>query len=252
MKKTHLYFLLISAVALALLTAGVSYAWFAQHASMATLLNILPPDTITIIPVDRNDKDLVLDELELEFHEDTGAKYPDKDEDGKITIYRPVCIKSTNPSHKLEIVHTTNLNDLTFKIYLAETSSDKSIQFSEDSQKEGDDKRIPLAGGYINQKNGSSKLADPNNLENYKNGDTVEAHAYPLYWLPTYFSSYVSSDDTLPPEGAIGVRSDTKKEFDSVSGTDKTFYYTYYYLEISWKEETKQTDLFYIMAYNIA
>lgn len=240
MKKTRLYFLLFSAVALTLLTVGVSYAWFTQNASMATLLNILPPDTITIIPVDRNDKNHVLDELELEFHEGTDDT---TDREGKITIYRPVCVKSTNPSHKLEIVHTTNLNDLTFGIYLAEIS-ENSIQFSKDQN----DERIPLVGTYKNEWDEYPKRAEQDMLDNYKPGDKVEAHAYPLYWLPTDFSSCV----TPLPEGATSVISYTNEEFDSASGTDKTFYYTYYYLEISWKEDTKQTDLFYIMAYNVA
>lgn len=239
MKKTRLYFLLFSAVVLTLLTVGVSYAWFAQNASMTTLLNILPPDTITIIPVDRNDKNHILDELKLEFHEGTD----DTNVNGKITIYRPVCVKSTNPSHKLEIVHTTNLTDFTFNVYLAEIDG-KSVRFSRNQSGEC----IPLVGEYKNQKENSPGLAKQDLLDNYKNGDTVEAHAYPLYWLPTYFSSCA-----LPlPEGATSVISYTNKEFDSVSGTDKTFYYTYYYLEISWKETTKETDLFYIMAQNVA
>lgn len=247
MKKTRLYLLLLSAAALVLATAGVSYAWFAQNASMATLLDILPPDTITIIPVDRTDKNNVLDELELEFHESTDVKYPDTDIDGKITIYRPVCVKSTNPSHKLEIVHTTNLNDLTFRIYLAEVSGN-SIQFSEDPQKDENDRRILLAGNYENAQTNQPKLAKNETLENYEPGDQVEAHAYPLYWLQTDFSSC----DTPLPKDAIEVTSYTKEEFNSVSGRDEPFYYTYYYLEISWEEETKQTDLFYIMAHNVA
>lgn len=236
MKKTRLYFLLLSVAALVLATAGVSYAWFAQHASMVTLLDILPPDTITIIPVDRDNKDLVLDELELEFHENTADT---TDTEGRITIYRPVCVKSTSPSHKLEIVHTTNLNELSFGIYLAEVS-EKSIAFSMQ-----DGNRIPLVGEYKNEWAEHPKRAEQENLDNYKDEDTVEAHAYPLYWLQTGFSSSAAEDATR-------VTSYTKTEFNPASGKDEVFYYTYYYLEISWKEDTKQTDLFYIMAYNVA
>ena len=40
-----------------------------------------------------------------------------------------------------------------------------------------------LAGTYINQNDNDPKLAQKALLNNYKDEDIVEAHAYPLYWL---------------------------------------------------------------------
>lgn len=239
MKKRKLYGLLLCAVALVLATAGATYAWFTQSASMATLVSILPPDKITIIPVSEQGA-IELTEIDLDFDKDTW-QYDKKDEEsGYIHILRPVCVKSTSNAHRLEIVRTTNMEKLSFKIYPAVKAGD-SFQYFKDT---------PLTGHYINR-NADTQLANAENLENYRDGDSVEAHAYPLYWLQDGYSIYLLPD-TTPAGPYRSVTSYTSEELDPASSEMKTFYSTYYYLEISWQEETKQTDLFYIMAHNVA
>ena len=196
---------------------------------MTTLLTITPPDSITIIPTATDGSELT--GLDLDFHENTDDE---KDEDGTIHIYRPVCIKSTEPIHKLEIVHTTNLNDLGFQIYPA-VKIDNGFSY---------DLKTPLSGDYMNQD--INELAKQEKLDNYQTEDIqnqrVEAHAFPLYWIGINCTSNENC-----PNGWQKVESKTE-----IGADQKTYYSTYYILEISWKETTKETDLFYIMAQNVA
>lgn len=229
--KSKIRWLVISSIVLLAILVGGSYAWFMQNAAMTTLLSIVKPDTITISDPDGSD----MTELDLDYREGTEDK---KDPDGTIHIFRPLCIKSTSPIHQLEIVHTTNLKSLSFKIYPA-TKNDTAFTFDDTAY---------VSGKYVNVNQNDSSLAKVETLENYANTNEVaDIHAYPLYWVFVNCAIRENYKD-----GWQEVTSYTQKEFDVVTKTEKIFYYTYYYLEISWKEETKETDLFYIMARNIS
>lgn len=227
----------VIAVLMIITAVGISLAWFYQHAAMSTLMNIVPPDSISIVPVDGDGKDSSM--LDLDFKEGDI-----KGDDGKITIRRPIYVYSTSPVHQLEIVHTTNMNELRFAIYPAEINQDKKT-FRYDKTKK-------LSGEYKNPDDINSYLAKDNNLNNYKKGDIVEAHAYPLYWLAGNSGDerYVVESD----QKQIGTKvvSETEKKFDPAKQVDKTYYKTYYIIEISWLEDSKETDLFYVMAQNCA
>ena len=234
-RKTILLSVLLAALLLA--CSGISYAWFSQRAALSTLMNIIPPDSITIIPID-SQTGQAMTLLDLDFKEgDT------KDEEtGAITIRRPVCIKSTSPVHQLEVVHTTNLNKLEFKIYPASLISGR---FSYDPN-EG------FTGNPINLLQSDPNLAETESLNNYKDRDNVEAHACPLYWLANCCGArnYVKADDWL--NSYINVTSERSEEYNSAKQCNTYYYSTYYILEITWQETTKETDLFYILAQNIA
>lgn len=215
-EKRRMMWVVLAVLVTLLSAVGLTYAWMAQRASMTTLLTITPPDTITIIPTRKDGSPMT--ELDLDYDE----KSDQKDDDGTIHIYRPVCIKSTEPVHQLEIVHTTNLNDLDFKIYPAK-KNDSGISYNPEQY---------LSGAYKNQ-DGTAKLAKEEALENYSStADVADRNAYPLYWVTGDCDADLQNQET----GADG----------------KTNYNTYYILEISWKVETKETDLFYIMAQNVA
>ena len=229
-KRKKIWALLSVLVAL-LSMIGLTYAWMAQRASMTTLLTITPPDSITIIPTATDGSELTA--LDMDFQQNSDDK---EDEDGTIHIYRPVCIKSTEPIHRLEIVHTTNLNDMNFTIYPASKvisgESNYRISYSNDTK---------LSGQYYNRDTDS--LAKAETLENYKQiGDVADKHAYPLYWI-----AVKSAIDDKRQDGWQNVIS-----YPETGADQKTYYSTYYILEISWKKTSKETDLFYIMAQNVA
>ena len=223
--RIKIRWLLVSSFVLTAVFVGIIYAWFIQNASLTTLLSIEKPDTITISDVDGSD----MTELDLDFREGIDRK----DDDGMIHIFRPLCIKSTGENHQLEIVHTTNLSSLDFHIY----------PVREGEPFDAENPGTPLDGSYVNL--ADNKTAKAENLQNYSDSDTVNPYAYPLYWM----AQVCSKQET---EGYRQVFPTEKMEFDVAAKTEKIFYYTYYYLEISWKETTKETDLFYIMAYNIS
>lgn len=227
--------MIISVVITLLIISGLTYAWMSQRAAMTTLLSIEPPDAITIIPTTENG--VALKELVLDYNEETDRK----DEDGTIHIYRPICIRSTEPVHQLEIVHTTNLNDLSFNLYLATKTVNSS---NEDVITSTKDESARISGSYQNETTEGSKTAKPELLENYQDTKHVaDTHAYPLYWV----GANCCAIETQLQSGWQKVISQTE-----IGPDHKTYYNTYYILEISWKETGKETDLFYIMAQNIA
>lgn len=219
-----------------LAVAGITYGWIVQNAALTTLMKILPPDTITIVPISATSGAEVV-ELDLDYRDGIDRK----DENGTIHILRPICVRSTNPAHRLEIVHTTNLKNLSFAIYPAtKVSSAQGFQLEAEAA---------LSGKYKNQANPpDGKLALKQTLENYQSTDDVaDVHAYPLYWLAVQCYEKTHIQFTGRP-----VTSYTERVLDPETKTEKDFYCTYYYLEISWLEETKETDLFYIIAQNVA
>lgn len=237
MKKDKKLALVVAVTLLLMASVGISYAWFYQNAQMSTLINIIPPDSIKIIPIDSDGGDVSM--LDLDFKEGIDKKT----EDGTITILRPVYIYSTSPVHQLEVVHTTNLNELSFNIYPATKESDNSFNLIKENM---------LSGTYINQNDNDPKLAQKALLNNYKDEDIVEAHAYPLYWLAENSGDKRYVDAENYNQIKREVTSETETKYDPAKQVDKTYYKTYYYIEISWQEDSKETDLFYVMAQNIA
>ena len=88
-----------------------------------------------------------------------------------------------------------------------------------------------INGSYINlkDKSGNYKFADETKHSVNFDTNNVQAHAEPIYWL--------SSGD---------LTSDANNGNENV----KTKNLTYYVVEISWDETTKETDIFYIFAQN--
>lgn len=244
MKKKKIYLLIAGIVSTAVLIVTVSYAWFYQHAALATLMNIVPPDSIKIIPMNDQGGDVTM--LDLDYNEIYGDK---RDETTKrVTIYRPLYVTSTSPVHQLEIVHTTNLLGLQFHIY---SPKDKNnIDFKEIDKAIGICNEI--TGNYQNSDTNNASLANPDKLHNYKDGDNVEEHVYPLYWLAgnTGDKDYVATADLGKVNTEVDSTVETK--YDPAKQTDRNYYKTQYYLVISWIETGKETDLFYILAQNVA
>lgn len=228
-KKKILWLSAASVVVVALII-GLSYAWFFDRSDMATLVPIKPPSDIAILGPNGSE----LTSLDLNY---TDA---DKDGSGKVTIRRVFCVQSQADYHKLEIVHTTNMKGLTFQLYAATavSSSDESgsnivtdggYTYKYDPQKS-------IGGSYINEdrKVNSYKYANSDkHLVNYGNYSNVQVHAEPLYWL-------VGS--------SLEASSDMK---NMVTINNKNYSRTYYVLEISWTETTKETDIFYILAKDV-
>lgn len=225
--KRKLAFSVIVLLLAALLTAGLVYAWFVTKMDMATLIEVKAPSDISILGPGGSE----MASLDLNYTDS------DKDENGKVTIRRVICVQSASEYHKLEIVHTTNMKGLTFKLYKASevtagtpenSVTDSGHTYSYDS--------TPIAGKYINpDTTGSSdyyKYADASKHSyNYGTYNQVQKHAEPIYWL--------AEDDLQATTG-------NKIE---VAGTE--CYRTYYVCEVTWTETEKETDIFYILAKNV-
>lgn len=212
-----------SVVVLIFMLIGFSRAWFVSQANIETLVTVVPPDPISIRGA--NGGALSLD---MSYNKDDVTTNADGTK--TVTVKRVFSVCSDQPKHKLEIVHTTNLKGLTFKVYTA--TEDENGSISENGYKYSYN-ASPLSGEYINGTGVSTTqnygVADDSkhkqNFENYPKAN-VQTHAEPLYWKLT---------DTF--DGKENTNQDIDRK-----------YVNYYILEISWTETTKESDIFYVLA----
>ena len=229
-KKIILVRFIVSTVVVLALLLAISYAWFTNEADMATLIEVNSPSQVSVLGPHGQDMESI------------DMSYTDSDKDGdRVTIRRVISVSNSADSHQLEIAHTTNLRNLTFTLYKAtelgkadsdtgtetrdaNTVVDKGYKYTySDADK--------INGSYINlkDKSGNYKFADETKHSVNFDTNNVQAHAEPIYWL--------SSGD---------LTSDANNGNENV----KTKNLTYYVVEISWDETTKETDIFYIFAQN--
>ena len=203
--------------------AGVVYAWFFRQMDISTLLAIREPSAISILGPNGEE----MSSIDLNYG-------PGDKEGNKVTVRRVFCVQTAEDYHRLEIVHTTNLKGLEFKLYPVDTSGTGSVT---DGGKEYNYRQTPLTGKYINvdteKSNADYRYADKTyHSQNYATDDPVQSHAEPVYWL---------ADNKLETD---------KSASNKVTIGDKEYYRTYYVCEVSWTEKEKETDIFYILADN--
>lgn len=232
-KKNRIKCSMLIPILLALILAAETYAWFFNKMDMATLMQVTPPSDITILGPGGSD----MTSLDL--------SYTDADKVGnQVTIKRVICIQNAADAHRLEIVHTTNLKGLTFKLYPAtDVTNEENIgsdvpTVTENRYTYKYDKDKPLLGSYLNVRNEETaeyKYAkDDYHSKNYPNyrSDDVQSHAEPVYWLiDEKLEDDTQNDETI-----------------TENGVPQKYHRTYYVCEISWTETTKETDIFYILA----
>ena len=234
--KTKMLRSLIILAAIAALIAGLTYAWFFNQMDMATLMKIQQPSDISILGPNGTQ----LDYLELSGEANKKG--------GKVTIKRVFCVQSKN-DFNLEIVHTTNLEGLEFKLYRAKEVDSNTDSSSENTEKVTESgctysyaPQKALDGGYINtitdeNTNNYKYAKEDYHSTNYGDYKNVQSHAEPIYWLVGGAeNNYKLNCDESNP---IEITDKSSKE---------TYYRTYFVCEISWTESTKETDIFYILA----
>lgn len=229
-EKLRLFQSLLLTIGMAVLLIWVSLAWFVSQSNIATLVNVVDPAEISI----RGPHGETMTALDLSYTND------DKADDGTVTIRRVISIKSSAAYHQLEIVHTTNMKGLTFKLYAAKEAngSDGTTDSTGGSITESNyaytyNKNDPISGTYLNVGTESNNYRFASNAYhdiNYGSYSKVQIHAEPVYWLANGNLAATTKTNT----------NDT---------TEETL--TYYVLEISWKEDTKETDMFYLLARNV-
>ena len=248
--------LCVSVISLAVvitLIAGFSRAWFVQDMNLATLMPVTNPSDIAILGPDGE----TLDSLELEYDEKRGdTKTTDETTNTTtVTMKRAICVRSAAEAHRLEIVHTTNLKGLEFKLYPVTSVDGKNTDTGNGSTSTDPTitdgnivfgyKANALNGTYINKADttdSSYKYAVDNSNNNSKHeknyGDynNVQSHAEPIYWL---------TDESLTADLQNDVEVEVTENGQTVK---KNNHRTYYVCEISWTETTKETDIFYILA----
>lgn len=201
--------------------ASLTYAWFVRNEKIVTLIEVTQPDSVTILGPNAKE----MERLDLSYTSEDIIT----DESGKkVVLNRIICVQSTAMQHRLEIIHTTNMKGLTFTLYPVTNTGDKTVT---DGDKSGNsmtvsyDSNNMIQGSYLNvekESEGHKYANQAQHVQNYGDYSKVQTHAEPVYWLT----------DSLNASG-------------QQSGG---MYHTYYVLSISWTEDAKETDVFYILA----
>lgn len=224
----------IGMVCIAIMTVvSLAYAWFVHNEKVATLMEVAPPDDITILGPNAQE----LERLDLSYtNEDIQESVVDDVVVKTVTLNRIICVQTTATMHRLEIVHTTNMKNLTFSLHHVTDTGDVLVgdNLVTDGKQSGNPMTVrydptAIPGAYINveKEQESHKYAsDAYHSQNYGEYDQVQIHAEPVYWL-------MNEPYSVPEE-------------QQPVGIDSLFN-TYYVLTISWTEDTKETDMFYIL-----
>ena len=211
---------LIVVIVLSLMFGAVTYAWLVYRNSMITIAPVIHPGSIAITGPDGN----VMDAFDLSYSDDEITTEADGTK--RVTINREFCVKSTAKRYMLEIVHTTNMKGLVFSLARKDNPSQSLEGCFLNLERRSPEGTDPLQYNYANtDKHGS----------NFGTYSKVQDHAEPLYWK---VNGVLDSDTTSTVT-------------ESFSGDDVTYYLTKYVLTITWIEENKETDLFYILAENV-
>lgn len=224
-KKLWLSVAIVCSVFVAIIS--LTYAWFVHNEKIGTLLEVIPPDDITILGPNTQE----LERLDLSY---TSADVQESIVDGvttkTVTLNRIICVQSTARSHRIEIVHTTNMKNLAFELHHVTNTNGNMIT---DGSKSGTSMTVDynpaaILGSYINvekEENLHKYANETQHSQNYGNYNQVQIHAEPVYWLMK--DVYSVPDNQQPVQDLFN---------------------TYYVLTISWTEDTKETDMFYILA----
>lgn len=215
-KLTHA---MISVLVVSLFVVGITFAWLVHRNAMITLAPVIHPGNIAIT----GPNGTAIESLDLSYTNDCIST--DENGNKRVTIRRDICVKSTEEYYELEIAHTTNMKGLAFSFYATS------------------DLNAPLLGEYLNSSHTSEnngtflyRYADDSKPSlNYDEYTNVQKHAEPVYWKVT---SQLSSNSNHTVT-------------ETFAGENVTYYLTDYILTVTWIEENKETDMFYILAKNV-
>lgn len=210
---------------------AVTLAWFRNLQQLNTVSLVQVPSKLTLSGANRSE----MTRISLELT-------PDDEQNGEqVTIRRVFCVESTD-NFRLEVVRTTNINEMDIKIYPVKTANS---DLDSGTVKGNDGLKtyyyIPdgncLEGSYINKvedkylaiQKGNDKTLHG---ENYVECDKVQKNAEPLYWRTVTKQDY---DDM-----------DYSKE--DTTDDEQNMRYRYYVLELRWDTSDQETDMVYLLA----
>lgn len=230
---------------------GATLAWFRHLQQLNTVALVQIPSKITLSGPNRSE----LQRISLEL---TADDTQDKDKD-QVTIRRVFCIEST-ADYWLEVIRTTNIENMDIKIFPVKTdnislASNSNLEPGEVEVKGTDGIQTfyytpdedSLEGDYLNRVQDENSLEDAYlnssgvkpiiatqalHGENYADGDSVQQNAEPLYWRTK--------------ERCVNSR-DGYSQADTAT-TGEKICYRYFILELSWDTSAQETDLVYLLA----
>lgn len=227
------FFLSILLCMMVLGLTGVTFAWFRSLQQLNTVALVQIPSRITLSGPNRSE----LQRISLELTDD------DTQNENEVTIRRVFCIEST-ADFCLEVIRTTNIEDMDIRIYpvkQSENDLDSETVKGTDGVKTyyyytPTPNKEYLDASYLNPGEDGKTANNTLHTENYDDGDVVQKNAEPLYWRTTAAQVFNDHDYSCKSETA-------EDEID--------IYYRYYVLELSWDTSESETDMVYLLASHI-
>lgn len=242
--------IIISIILGILAILGLTFAWFYYKQKVASITKVAQPGKIIISGVHGRK----LEEIDL-----SGGEI---DSNNKVTVRNVICVDSAKKDIILQLAHTTNASDLSFRIYPAsendsEPASGEYMKESDDgkdyyytynsekgytTKKTGEDKESMIQMSCLNKDSSNPEIArqegDYHDQTYGVNENKIQIQAEPLYWTSSEVYDLPLTSKSDGDQGSAYVsNSNIRYEF-----------YGYFVLEASWTEKDKETDIVYIMA----
>ena len=217
-------------LAVIVLLIGLSLTWFVNNKALSTIGKVQGPATLKI----KGPNQTALEQIDLTGDDDKDTTTKDADGKETVTRKRAFCVESQGKGFELQIANTTNIQDLSIRVYRAtdvtKNPGDADVVGRDGLQdyyawKKGDE----VTGFLFINKDNSSGIASKKGAGNFDSQtfgdyDNVQKNARTLYRYKE-----------------IGV-----KDLDDTSETGATKYI----IECSWPKATniKESDVVYIIA----
>lgn len=251
-KKYKIMLLIIALIVLAVL--GISYAWFYSQQKVASITRIASPGEIIISGVHGKD----MEQIDLSY----GSE--DVNNNNTVTVRNVICIDSLEKDFILQLAHTTNVTDLSLRVYPATESdiipntnsnyvkgSDGGTDYyysynptvgytTKRLQADTDDMKLLQCKNPKDDDSGMALESGEYHNNTYGQNETrVQNQAEPLYWESTEQLSLPLTINNGKKESEVEYKENANIKYD---------YYGYYVLEASWTEKDKETDVVCVMA----
>lgn len=220
---------LLSLLAVIAIIICLTFGWFVAGQSASTVGKVQEPKQLRVLGPNAT----AIEQIDMSYTSDN------VDQGGKVTLYRPFCVKSDGGPFELQLANTTNISGLSIEVYrvsVGKTGSEtvSGTVFGQPYYWTATGK--PIEFTFINRDSNSDIATTPLNSKDPTFGDYagkegsggIQANAAPLYRYALF-------------GGTSNNKLDEKEDGSSADVTN-------FILELQWEESQKETDVLYLIA----
>ncbi|RXZ54553.1 hypothetical protein ET524_08720 [Senegalimassilia faecalis] len=218
----------LSLLAVIAIIVCLTFGWFVAGQSASTVGKVQEPKQLRVLGPNAT----AIEQIDMSYTSDN------VDQDGKVTLYRPFCVKSDGGPFELQLANTTNISDLNIEVYrvaVGHTGSETVSGTVFGQPYYWTAVGNPIEFEFINQSD-SGIAAKPRDSKDPTFGDYagkensggIQANAAPLYRYALFGGTSSNNLDQKEDGSAADV--------------------TNFILKLQWTESQKETDVLYLIA----